>query len=181
MHHMRVALDEEAVRDLYASRGSDAADIVAAKVKQHQMFGAFLGIARELDGKCCIFLQCVAPSPCSRDRSYGDRAVAQSHEDFRTGTNNGKSRQRQMVEEGRRIEAAERAVKREGRKHKRPAKTLAWHHLEHVAGADVVLRTFDDGKISGPGHIGFDTMFRRRLHIGRRRRQRTIKARGRPE
>ena len=50
MHHVRIALDE--FQPLYADRAvfRDAAEIIAAEVHQHDVFGALLGIGGEFGG-----------------------------------------------------------------------------------------------------------------------------------
>ncbi len=47
VHHMAVKFDHIAVGYGHASAFGHAANIVAAKIEQHQMFGAFLGIGEQ--------------------------------------------------------------------------------------------------------------------------------------
>src|SRR5437763_14085850 len=48
VHDVRIALDLHKLRDLYTSRRTDAPDIVAAQVCQHDMLGALLWIVEQL-------------------------------------------------------------------------------------------------------------------------------------
>src|SRR3989442_14254619 len=46
VHHVRVALDPEALRDLDAPRPGHPADVVAPEVEEHDVLGALLGIGQ---------------------------------------------------------------------------------------------------------------------------------------
>ena len=82
MHHMAVELDGVAVSHFHAACLGNAANIVAAKVKQHQMFGAFLWISEER-GAVFGVLDCgFATWTCARDRPDRDFAVSRADEDF---------------------------------------------------------------------------------------------------
>ena len=64
-----------------------------------------------------------------------------------TRSDDGKAREGEIVEEGRGVQAAQRAIERKGRQGEGPAEALARHHLEDVAGADIVLGALDDVEI----------------------------------
>ena len=84
MHHVRIAFDEKTVRHTHASGFGDPADIVAAKVEQHEMLGAFLRIGDQFLGEFRVFFAGCAPRPRPGDRANDDRAVAQAYQDLRT-------------------------------------------------------------------------------------------------
>ncbi len=79
MHHMAVALDEEAVGHLHRTGFRHAADIVAAQIDQHQMLGAFLGIVHQVFAQGTVFLRRLATPARARDGTDGDLVVAQPH------------------------------------------------------------------------------------------------------
>ena len=60
VHDVAVALDEEAVGHLDRADLGDAADVVAAEIEQHQMFGALLGIGEQFGGERRV----LAPASC---------------------------------------------------------------------------------------------------------------------
>ena len=61
----------------------DAADIVAAEVEQHQMFGALLGVGEKLVGERPVLVRRRAARPRAGDRPDRDFAVAHPDQDFR--------------------------------------------------------------------------------------------------
>ena len=81
---------------LHVAGLGDAADIVAAEIDQHQMFGAFLGIGHQFLGQRLVFFRRLAARARAGDGPDGDHAVAQAHQDFRDSSrrsrNPGKAR-----------------------------------------------------------------------------------------
>ena len=153
---MAVAFDEEAGGDLDLAGLGDAADIVAPQIDQHQMLGPLLGVAHQFFGKRLVFLRRLAARPCAGDGADGHDAVAQPHQDFRARSHNGKTGKGEVVQERRRVQPAQRAIEGERRQGEGTAEALARHHLEHVAGADVLLGALDDGEILVMRRVGFD-------------------------
>ena len=72
------------------------------------------------------------------------------------------------IEEGRGVHAAKRAVEREGGKRKRRLEALRQHHLEDVAGGDVVLGARHHRLVFGRRRVGDDLAGKR--DVGRRGR-----------
>ena len=53
---MRIALDRHLLGDADAADLRDAADVVAAEVEQHHVFGPLLRGGRQLGGECVVAL-----------------------------------------------------------------------------------------------------------------------------
>ena len=104
MHHMAVALDEERIGDLDRADLRHAADIVAAKIKQHEMFGALFRIGHEFSRQRLVLGRAFSPRPCAGDRADDHPAVAHAHQDFGTGANNLEAAEVEETEIGRRID-----------------------------------------------------------------------------
>ena len=90
MHHVRVALDGELLRHLDRADLGDAADIVAAEVEQHQMLGQLLGVGQQLLGERLVLDIVGAALARTGQRPDGHLAVAQTDQDFRARTHQGK-------------------------------------------------------------------------------------------
>ena len=159
MHDVRVALDGEALGDLHAATRGDAADIVAAKVEQHQVFGALLWVRDQALGVGLIRLGCGAARKGSGDRANGDDAVAHADEDFGARSRDLEAAEVHVEHEGRRVEAAQRAIERERRALERRRETLAGHDLEDVTGVDVALGLLDHFEIARLGGVGCEVDF----------------------
>ena len=61
MHDVAVALDRVAVGDRYGATRRDPADIVAAEIEQHQMFGPLLGIGEQFASRLAASSAAVRP------------------------------------------------------------------------------------------------------------------------
>ena len=157
VHDVAVAFDEEAVGDAHARRAATALDglrglvrapglehrhtahVVAAKVEQHQVLGALLGVGDQLGFQGRILGGRGAARPGAGDGADGDLAVPQPHQDLRRGAGQLKVAEVQVEQEGRRIGAPQAAIERERVPLERRAEAVAGHHLEDVAGADIGL------------------------------------------
>ncbi len=62
VHDVAVALDEEAVGHFDRADLRDAADVVAAKVEEHEMLGALLGIGQEFCRQRFVFRWAFCPA-----------------------------------------------------------------------------------------------------------------------
>src|SRR5207248_2393696 len=109
----------------------DAADIIAPKIEQHQMLGAFLWIHHQFRGKLLVFFDRLSTRPRAGNGPDRYGVVSQAHEDFRTRTNDGESWKVQEIQEWRRIEPPQGAIKRQRRQREGAAETLARHDLEN--------------------------------------------------
>ncbi len=165
MHDVAVAFDEEAVGDAHVraalaggaggvetllAQHGDAADIVAAEVQQHQVLGPFLGIGLELFLQGGVLLRRGAAGAGAGDGADGDLAVAQAHQDLGARTDELEAGEVQVEQEGRGVRAPQGTVEGEGIVGERRAEAMAGHHLEDIAGADVVLGPVHDGPVVLP-------------------------------
>src|SRR4029077_3460827 len=54
VHDMRIALDKFEALDLHGAVFADAAEVIAAEVHQHDVFGKLLGIGGEVGGQTLV-------------------------------------------------------------------------------------------------------------------------------
>ena len=118
----------------------DAADVVAAEIEQHQVLGPLLRIGQQLGGERPVLLRRGAAPAGAGDRPDGHPAVAHADHDLRARADDGEAVEGEVEQEGRGIEPPQRPVERERRQRERHAEALRRHHLEDVAGEDVLLR-----------------------------------------
>src|SRR5205085_8460338 len=121
----------------------DAADIVAAKIEQHQMLGALLRISEQTLLVLLVFVRGFAARHRAGDRAYRDGAVAHAHQNFRARSRDREAAEIEKEQEGRRIDSAKRPVERKRRERERRLEPLRQYDLEDIAGRDVFLRTRD--------------------------------------
>ena len=79
MHDVAVALDRELLGHFDRADFGDAADIVAAEIEQHQMFGALLLVGEQFGGQRLVLgLRLAAPARAGdrTDRDLARRARA---------------------------------------------------------------------------------------------------------
>ena len=91
VHDLAEAFDEELVGDFDGADLGDAADIVAAKIEQHQMLGALLWIGQKLLLQRLVFVRRGAAPPGAGDRADRHLAAAGLDQDFRAGAGDGKA------------------------------------------------------------------------------------------
>ena len=68
MHDVRIVLHLHEAGHLHGTDASDAADVVAPEVCQHQVFGALLLVRQQLALKVGIFRPVAPARPRARDR-----------------------------------------------------------------------------------------------------------------
>ncbi len=83
MHDMRETQDVEIAFDVNAAKFTDAAQIVAAQVDEHVVFGQFLRIVQEFIFQGLVFFRRLAPRPRSRQGECEQVAVFQAGQRFR--------------------------------------------------------------------------------------------------
>ena len=145
VHHVAVSLDEELVGDLDGTDGGDAADIVAAKVEQHQMLGALLRIGEQFLFQCLVLVRCCAAMTRAGNWTDRDNIVGNLHQNFRTRSRDCEAAKVQKIEIGGRIGSPKRAIERERRQGERRLEALCQHNLEGIASDDVLLRLAHHG------------------------------------
>ncbi len=180
VHDVAVAFDHEALAHLHAARLRHAAYVVAAEVDQHQVLGALLGVGQQLDLQRLVFLHRAAARARTGDGAHRDLAALQAHQDLRRGAHDLGAADVEEVHVRRRIERAQRAVHVHRARTERHAHALAEHHLERIAGADVVLHLLDRGDEALAGEAADEVGFvqRRRLQCLRIRRAAVAQAMG---
>ena len=145
----------------------DAADVVAAEIEQHQMFGALLLVGEEFGGEALV-LGLVGAAPArAGDRADRHLALAHAHENFRARADDLKAAEVEEAQKRRRIDAAQRAIEREGGQSERRGEALRQHHLKDVAGANIFLGALDhleEARGRGVGH----RLLRQQQRIGLR-------------
>ena len=105
------------------------------------------------------------------DGADGHLAVAHAHQDLRAGADEGEAAEVEMEQERRGVGAAQRAVERERRQRERRREALREHHLEDVAGDDVLLGALHHRHVFGGRRVG-RRLGRGELARGDRRRVR---------
>ena len=87
VHDVAIAFDHELIGDRDGACLRNAADVVAAKVEQHQMFRALFGIGKQRFAKGLVFGFVGAAPRCASDGANSDFAVAHAHQNFRRRAN----------------------------------------------------------------------------------------------
>ncbi len=82
MHHVAVPLNGAEVGDFHRAELSDAANIVACEIHEHEVFGGLLGIGEERCGVCVIFCDGSSSAFCTGDWADLNEAIGQSNVDF---------------------------------------------------------------------------------------------------
>ena len=85
MHDVRVALDHHFFADFDRAGFADAANVVAAKVDEHDVFGDFFGICQQFLFERFVFFRGFAAFACAGERAHGDGVALDAGEDFRGG------------------------------------------------------------------------------------------------
>ena len=103
------------------------------------MLGALLRIGQELVLQRLVLVRRRAARPGAGERPDRHRAVAQPHQHLGARSGDRVAAEVEEIQKRRRIDAAQRAVERKRRQRERRLEALRQHHLENVAGQDVVL------------------------------------------
>ena len=90
VHDVAVALDEELAGDLNGADLRHPANVVAAEVQQHQVFGPLLGVFEQSLGKRLIFCLGRPARRCSCNGPDRHFIVAHAYQDFGAGAHQGK-------------------------------------------------------------------------------------------
>ena len=83
VHDVGIAFDDEAFGELDAAGAADPADIVAAKIDQHQVLGTLLGICQQLGFEGEILLRRFAAWARAGQWPQGDLAMLLADKDLR--------------------------------------------------------------------------------------------------
>ncbi|SHT17505.1 Uncharacterised protein [Mycobacteroides abscessus subsp. abscessus] len=153
MHDVAVALDMAVVTDLDRTRRAHPAEVVAAEIDQHQMFGHFFLVGQQILGEQDVFL-IGRPAPASaRDRVGGRHSILHGDQGLRAGSNNRKRRSAfgvrrvQQIHIGAGIGDPQDPVHLEWVDIGFHFEAHARHHLECFAGFDVAHQLVHDGAV----------------------------------
>ena len=118
------------------------------------MLGLFLGIRAEFGFERVVLDWRLAPRPRAGQRPHADFATRELGENLRRRTDDGMSFEIEKVHVRGGIRDAERLVQCQRRSRDRKLEPLREHHLENVAGSDVLLGALDVGFELGAAHVG---------------------------
>lgn len=163
---MAVTLDRHEVLDLHAARQRDPAEVVAAEIDQHQVFGAFLLVAEQFVGQFAVQRGSRAAFAGSGDRAHHSRAVLQFHQRLRRGTDQHPFADLQIEGVRRGIDQPQRPVELQRRQVDFGGELQRRHHLDDVAFIDMLFRFFDHIHIIVAAHVGFQPGFSLRNRSG---------------
>ncbi len=154
VHDVGVAFDGEDVGDFDGAEFGGAADVVAAEVDEHDVFGAFFGVGEEFGFEGLILFVGFAAGAGAGEGAVGDDAVLDAAHDFGAGADEDAVGAGEVEHEGAGIDDAEGAVDVEGSGGGGGLEALGEDDLEDVAGLDVFLSGADGLFILGLGHVG---------------------------
>ena len=152
MHDVGVALDHHQLGHLDAARLADPAQVIAAQVHQHHVFGPLLGIGQQIRLKGPVFALVGAPGPGAGDRSQGgfDRTWPPwgagierigLHHHLRAGADQVPAAEVEEGHIGGWVNHPQAAVELKGLPINPGFQALAQHQLEDIPGGDVLLGT----------------------------------------
>ena len=137
MHHVRVALYHHFFADFHRAGLADAADVVAAEVYQHHVFGDFFFVRQQFFFQRQVFFCRFAAFARAGQRAHGNGIALFARQYFRRGADDVEVVQIQQVHVRRRVGDAQRAVVIKRRVREGAAHALRRHHLHAVARHDV--------------------------------------------
>src|SRR4029077_6159516 len=139
VHDLAVTLDEELFGNSDAANFGDPPYIVTAKIEQHQVLGALLGIGEEFGFERLILAWRGAAGAGASNRTDRHAATGGLHHDLRTGSGDCKSAEIEKIKIRRWIDAAQSAIKRKRRQRERQRETLRQDDLKNISGGDILL------------------------------------------
>ena len=145
MHDLAVAFDQELISDFNTADFGDLADVVATKVKQHQVLGPLLGIGEELGLKRQILPRRGATRARAGNGSNGHDAASSLDHDFR---------EVQEIKIGGWIDAAQSSIEREWRQREWQLEALREHDLENIACGNVLFGPHHHALELGGSRVG---------------------------
>ena len=150
MHDVAVALEGHELVDLLGAVVDDPPDVVAGQVHQHDMLGPLLRVLHQLRRQLPVVLVGPAPEAGPGDGPGYDPPVDELHHRLRRGTDHAQLGVAQEVHVRAGVDLAQRPVQVEGVGVEVQLEALRQHHLEDVAGQDVLFGHVD----RGPEHLG---------------------------
>ena len=156
MHDVGKALDGHELLDLDGAVIADAAEIVAAKIDEHDVLGTLFFTGEQLLFQALIFGFVFAARLGAGDGAVENIAAAHPHEHFRGTAHNRDIVHLQKKEIGRRVQGTQLAVNFKRLRFCLRGKALAEDNLENISCADVLLGFADGSKVFGAAKIRTD-------------------------
>ena len=119
------------------------AHVVAAQIDEHDVLGALLGIGKQIRDELFVLLIVPAARPRAGNGTHLQAAVFHAHEHFRRRADHRGVAQRQEIHVGRRVDEPQDPVQVKGIGLHAHGKALRQHHLENVAGLNVLAAALD--------------------------------------
>ena len=139
MHDVGIALDGHELVHLHRAHPGHPAHVVAPEVHQHDVLGALLRVGQQILLQLPLFLRVAAPGPGAGDGPKLDVLAGEADEDLRGGADDLEVVQLQEEHVGRRVGEPQGAVDLERLDLGARLQPLGQHHLDDVAGGDVLL------------------------------------------
>ena len=144
MHDVAVALHLHHVGQLHRGEVGDPADVVAAEIDKHDVLGALLRVGEQFRRQGAVLGLVLAARSGAGERSDRHEAVLDAHEDLGRTADQAEVAERQIEQEGARIDHPKHPINVERRGRGLDVEALAGDDLEDVAGLDVFLTVTDD-------------------------------------
>src|SRR5579871_187725 len=159
MHYVRVPLDGHELFYVNSSVLADAAQIVAAEVHQHDVFGALLFIGEHLFFQTLVFRFVFSAPTGACNRPVENVAPLHFDQHFRRTAHNRDIVHLQKEKIGRGIQRAQLAIDFEWRRLRLCGEALADDYLKDIAGANVFLCFANRSHVSRLGKIRINFQF----------------------
>ena len=143
VHHVAVALERHHLVDLLGAEAHDPAHVVAGEVDQHHVLGDLLGVLAQLGGQAAVLLVGAAPAAGAgdgREMTRPSSSCTIGSGDDPTSVTLGLAHE-VHVRAG--VDLAQHPVEVERLGVEVEVEALGQHHLEDVAGEDVLLGDLD--------------------------------------
>ena len=163
---MAVALECHQLVDLHGAELGDAADVVAGEVDEHDVLGDLLRIFAQLGRHAPVVLFGLAPPAGAGDRARHHGRAVHPHHRFGRRAGDRDLGVTQEVHVGARVHLTQDPVEVERVGVHVDIEALREHHLEDVAGDDVLFGHLHGALVLTAGH---GRAHRRQIVVGRRR------------
>ena len=150
VHHVRVFFDDHFVGYAHAAGAADAADVVAAEIDQHHVFGNFFFVGQKFALVLRVFFGGGAAQAGAGNRPHDDLVALAAHQDFGRRADDMEIAEIVVEHIGRGVERAQGAVERQRFVGKGQAHALAGDDLHAVAVENIVAHA---------AHVFFVTCF----------------------
>ena len=139
MHDVREVFDFHQFGDVDGSRQADPADVVAAEIDQHGVFGAFLPVRKQLRRESGVLFPGLAARTGAGNRTGEDLPVLQFDQHFRRSAHQLAGAEIHEKHIGGGVDSTQPPVQGKRLLRECPAERMGRNDLEDVAGGDVFL------------------------------------------